>query len=259
MATQFSTLYGEVNNQFDTTTASSGRTKLWTNWAQHWFLSKRKWSFLETVVTVASVSGTADYVLAGTAPIVTDFDGLIDARHNLANAGATFAKLRYMQQQDFDDCLAVAGATPGIPVFYTLRGGTPQTTSATILSSGNQALSVWPVPNYIGSFKLAYFRSVASCEMTADTDVSIVPLQYQQAVVARAVAYGLATKDQMIQSNVMQGLADNLVAEAIAADTMQRTGDQNAETRPQIQDRMPPTPAIGANPALLPYGYGTAA
>lgn len=258
MATQFSTLYGQVNLNFDTTTAASGNTKIWTNWGQHWFLTARRWSELETIVTVASVSGQADYVVIGTSPIVTDFDGMIDVRHNLANAGTTFAKLRYLQQQDFDDYFAVAGATPGIPVFYTLRGGAPQTTSATILSGGNQALSVWPVPNYIGSFRVSYFRSVASCEMTADTDVSIVPVQYQQAIVHKATAIGLAIKGQMIPSNVHEQLANEILQKAIAADSMQRTGDMSAENRPQIADRLPPSTAL-ASPALSPYGFGTAA
>lgn len=258
MATQFSTLYGQVNLNFDTTTASSGNTKIWTNFGQHWFLSARKWSFLETVVTVASVNAQADYVLAGTSPVVTDFDGMIDVRHNLANGGTTFAKLRYMQQQDFDDCFSLAASNTGIPVFYTIRGGAPQTTSATILSSGNQALSVTPSPGFIGSLKIGYFRSIASCEMTADTDVSIVPIQYQQAIVHKATAIGLAIKGQMIPSNVHEQLANEILAKAIAADSMQRTGDMSAEDRPQIADRLPPTPAL-ASPQLSPYGFGTAA
>lgn len=258
MATTFATLYGQVNNQFDTTTASSGNTKLWTNWGQHWFLSARMWSFLETVVTVASVSGQADYVLAGTSPVVTDLDGVIDVRHNLVNAGVQYNKLRYLQQQDFDDAFALAAANTGVPVFYTLRGGAPKTTSATILSGGEQVLSVNPTPGFIGSLKIAYFRSVASCEMTADSDVSIVPIQYQQAIVHKAIAIGLAFKDQMIQSNVHEQLAENMLAKAVAADSVQRTADQSVEVRPQIADRLPPSPAL-ANPGLSPYGYGTAA
>lgn len=258
MATQFSTLYGQVNLNFDTTTASSGNTKIWTNFGQHWFLSSRMWSFLEAVVVVASVNGQADYVLAGTSPIVTDFASMIDVRHNLANAGAQFTKLRYKQQQDFDDEFAVAASNTGIPVYYTIRGGAPQTTSATILSSGNQALSIYPAPAYIGSLKVSYFRSVASCEMTADTDVSIVPVQYQQAIVHKATAIGLALKGQMIPSNVHEQLANEILQKAIAADSTTRTGDLSAEDRPQIANRFPPNPGL-ANPNENPYGFGTAA
>src|SRR4051812_37690819 len=91
---------------FDTTAASAGRLKLWLNQAQHWLLSKRRWSFLESATTVASVSGQADYVLLGTSPVVTDFGQLIDVQHNQANAGTTFLKLRFLPQQEFDDMLA---------------------------------------------------------------------------------------------------------------------------------------------------------
>lgn len=258
MATQFSTLYGQVNLNFDTTTASSGNTKIWTNWGQHWFLFGRKWSFLETVVTVASVNAQADYVLAGTSPIVTDYDGLISIRHNGANGGTSFDKLRFKQQQDFDDEFAFAAANTGIPVYYTVRGGAPQTTSATVLSSGNQALSIWPAPGFIGSLKIGYTRSVASCEMTADTDVSIIPLQYQQAIVHKATAIGLALKGQMIPSNVHEQLANEILSRAITADEPLRTIDKSVSERPQIANHLPPNPAL-ANPAMSPYGFGTAA
>jgi hypothetical protein len=254
MANTFLTMQTECQavGPFGTTTASAGRIKLWLNQAMHWFLAGREWSFQEARVTVASVSGTADYVLTGTAPIVTDFETLISVVHNQANGGTTFIKLRELQQQDFDDITAVAGATTGIPLFYTLRGGTPQTTSATILSAGNQALSVWPVPNYIGSFKISYLRSVASCEMTADTDVCIVPVQWQSAVIHKAAAIGLRSKGQILQAQALDQGAEEVRANAIAEDSRARLSDYPAGERPQMA---PQQLAQGiANPAISPYG-----
>jgi hypothetical protein len=243
---------------FDTVTLSSGRITLWINQAQFWFNSKRRWSYLETAVTFATVSGQADYVVVGTSPVVTDFGQLIDISHNQANAGTTFLKLRYMPQQDFDDVLGAAGATPGIPIFYTLRGGAPQTTSATILAGGNQRLSVWPVMNYVGSARMAYFRSVASTQLTADTDVSIVPEEWQSALVWKAASIGMAMKGAMIESGNLAQMAEEIASQAVAADSIARRGDQTPQDQPVMPPTIPPNPSAGANPANSPYGIRVA-
>jgi hypothetical protein len=111
------TTYLQIRNEiaaigpFDTA-AQTTRVGLWANDAQHWFLSKRRWSFLETSATVASVSGQADYVLAGTSPIVTDFGQLIDISHNQANAGTTFVKLRFSTSRRSTTCSAWRARLP---------------------------------------------------------------------------------------------------------------------------------------------------
>jgi hypothetical protein len=257
------TTYLQIRNEiaaigpFDTA-AQTTRVGLWANQAQHWFLSKRRWSFLETSATVASISGQADYVLAGTSPIVTDFGQLIDISHNQANAGTTFVKLRYLDQQTFDDVLGVAGATPGIPIFYTIRGGAPQTTSATIVGGGSQKLSVWPVMNFVGALHAAYFRSVAGCQMTADTDVSIVPEEWLPAIITRAAGYGLTTKGQVLQGQELMQLADQLAAQAVQADTIARRGDEPPEDQATVGTNQPPNPNAGGNPPNSPYGWRAA-
>lgn len=242
---------------FDTV-AQTTRVPLWINDASDWWLGARLWAERETTTTVASVSGTGDYVLTGTSPIVTDFAGvLIDARHNLANGSANFAKLRFMQQQDFDDFFAITGATPGPPLFYTLRGGAPKTTSATILPGGEQQISVWPVPNYIGSLKLSYFRSVDSCRMTATTDVSLIAQHHLAAIVNYAAGDGLIKRGAVLQGQSLMGLAQERLQAAIAADEQARAHDFAAGERPTFPQQVAPNPANTA-PRMTPYGYGQA-
>lgn len=248
----------QATGPFDTTTASAGRIKLWLNQAQHWFMSKRRWSFLESAVTVASASGQADYVLIGTAPVVTDFGQLIDVSHNQAAAGTTYLKLNFLDQQTFDEMLGAAGPTAGIPIFYTIRGSTPQTTSATILAGGNQRLSLWPVPNYIGSLKIAYFRGVGATQMTADTDIAIVPEQWQPALIWRAAGMGLISKGAVLQGNSLLQQAEELAAQAVAADSVARRGDLPPEDQPVMPPAIPPNPSSGANPGNSPYGFRAA-
>lgn len=258
--TTFAEMQTEVQavGPFDTTAASAGRIKLWLNQAQHWFLSKRRWAFLETSVTVASVSGQADYVLVGTAPIVTDFGQMINITHNLVNAGTNLEDLDFINQQDFDRKFAIIGTLAGPPLFYTIRGGAPQTTSATILAGGSQKLTVWPVPNYIGSFQMKYFRNVASCQMTAGTDISIVPEEWQPALIARAAGWGLVTKGAVLQGQSLMSAAEEIAAQAVSADSVARHGDILPEDQPMTPPTMPPNPAAGSNPANSPYGFRAA-
>lgn len=254
MANTLATMSAEVQavGPFGTTTASAGRITLWVNQAMHWFLSGREWSFLESRATVASVSGQADYVLMGTSPIVTDWGTMISVAHNQANAGTTFIKLRELQQQDFDDIIGIAGATAGIPLFYTLRGGTPTTTSATTLAGGNQAMSFWPVPNYIGSMKLAYLRSVDSVEMANTTDICIIPVRWQSAVIHKAASIGLRSKGQILQAQALDQGAEEIRANAIAEDSRARLSDFPAGDRPQMVPQQ--LAQSVANPAISPYG-----
>jgi hypothetical protein len=258
MARTFKDCMDEVQavGPFDTTARSTGRIGLWVNDASDWWIGSRLWAWRETTTTVASVSGSGSYVLTGTSPIVTDFAGvLIDVTHSIANATPNNApKLRFWQQQDFDDVFSVTGATAGPPLFYTLRGGAPKTTSATIVPGGEQQLSVWPVPNYIGQFALRYFRNVDSCRMTADTDVSLIPQQHLSAIIAKAAGWGLITKGAVLQGQSLVSAAEEMLQAAIALDEQARTGDRPAGERPMFPQQVQPNPANTA-PRMTPYGY----
>lgn len=258
-ATTFQQICNEITaiGPFSTTDQTT-RIGLWANQAQNWFLSKRRWSILEAAVTFASVSGQADYVFAGTSPVVTDFGQLIDLQHNQANGGTTFVKLQYLDQQTFHRVTGAAGPTVGIPIFYTLQGGAPQTTSGAILGGGNQRATVWPIQGYIGSFKASYFRSLASCAMTATSDISIIPEEWLPAIIMRAAGYGLMTKGQVLQGQELMGIADQLAQQAVETDTIARRGDPPPEQQSTVGTALPPNPAAGASPANTPYGWRAA-
>lgn len=249
----------QAGGPFSTTARSAGRLTRWFNDAQDWFIGARLWAWRETTTVVASVSGTGTYVLTGTTPIVTDFSVMISVTHSIAAANASNApKLRFLSQQDFDDWFAVTSATAGPPIFYTLRGGTPKTTSATIVSGGEQLLSVWPVPNYIGSFSLRYFRSVDSCHLSADTDVTLVPQRFVPALIARATAYGLATTGTLGNSKELNAFAEEMLAQAIREDEQARFGDKAPGERPTMSGQLPADPSQ-SDPRVTPYGRGQAA
>jgi hypothetical protein len=239
----------EVGASFDTVAASSGRVTTFINDAVTEILAMRRWSWLESLGTFASVSGQADYVLVGTSPVVTDFDTMISVRHNQAAAGTTFPKLNFMKQQQFDELLGAAGATPGIPIFYTIRGGAAQATSGAVLAGGFQTLSVWPVPNFVGSFKVSYVRQMGAIELAADTDIPLPPAGFRAAITDLAISIGKARTDQLIASNVAGARADAALQRLVAADILNRTGD------PQDPVDLPPNAPPVSGPGASPYGW----
>jgi hypothetical protein len=198
----FAALYQEVAASFTTTV--NPRAKVWVNAAYQEFLNRRKWSFLETTsAAVPVVASQQSYVVLGTSPVVTDFNGMISVELELTASGAR-VPLCEMDPQTFVQRTAFSRVN-GCPAFWTILGGTAQSSSANVLSGGTQALALWPIPintagNGVNVF-LRYDRSAASVEMSADSDVPIIPAQYHFALVHGALAIGYGTFNQDNQSN----------------------------------------------------------
>lgn len=243
----FLTIYTTIANQFDS--QSVARCKEWANEAAHEFYDRRKFAWREAVATFATVAGQQDYVLAGAAPVVPDFDGFISARHNNANASTSFGKLKEMYQDDFDEWFAFCGPTAGIPFACTVRGATPAASSSAVHSGGEQVLSLQNVPPYIGSLKLAYVRAAGSIEMVNDADVPLAPVQYHRAIIDLAISIGLTSEDQMIQASTFQQRAETMIASAVAADVALRP---SARTKQSRDPRQPPASDPRQGP---PYGF----
>lgn len=246
MAYTFAALYQEVGNQFDSQANTGTRVKDWTVDAVEDILSMRRWSCTETLATVASVSGQQDYVVAGASAIIPDFDGIISVKHNTAAASTFFPKLSFLPQPQFDELFGTTGAAAGVPAIYTLRGTTPAASSAAVAAGGTQVLSVFPVMNYIGSFKIAYYRNFGSMPMSADSDIPPLPFQFRQAIVMLAVSRGKAATDQLIASNVAMQIATANLQQLEQADIAARGGD------PEERD-LPTPPLPGRQPGLNPY------
>jgi hypothetical protein len=242
----FGQIYTQVARQFDS--AAIADSKLWTNQAAHEFYDRRKFSWRESVATIATVSGQADYILAGGVTLVPDYDGFISFRHNSANASTVFNKLAEFYQDDFDELFSFAGATPGIPTCCTVRGSAPISGSGSVHAGGEQVLSLYCVPNYIGIGKLAYYRHAGSIEMVSDTDIPLAPVQYHRVIVDLAIAIGLRAEDQMIEASQHESKAEALIQSAIAADAQLRPSMRSKQVFPP---HIPPTdPRQGP-----PYGF----
>jgi hypothetical protein len=248
---QFSALYGAVQDIAGDSN-STARCKIWVNAAYHDILSRRTWSFLETTMSVTLTSAQLEYVLTGTTPVVTDFGGNISVTVNLGTASPSsqWKKLRFLDQQTFDDWLAHTIATTGIPAFYTIYGATSPTASAASVKSGGETrLAVWPTPNAALTAKVRYPRAADSVELSADTDVPIIPVRHHYTLVLKAAALGLAEEDQAAQAQLYNQMAEQRVAAMVTEDERMRFMDNQRGTdaaQVHTQSVAQPSPASHA-------------
>jgi hypothetical protein len=223
----YGTLWSEVATNFPT--ANQGRCKMAVNWSYHEWLAARQWSYREsTTASIALTAGVKTYVLLGTSPVVPDFDGLISVGLEM-NTGGSIDPMFEFLQPDFDRFTARM-ITNGEPTFYCLRGGTPSATSATINQGGQQVIQITPPPlataDHGQALKLAYFRSVASMEMTADTDIPLLPAQYHPALILGANAYMSEAIGNVQKAAAWRQLFQQRIAEAIKSDEGMRGRDR---------------------------------
>lgn len=250
---QFSQIYGEVANYFDAQAVT--RAKLWTNEAYHDVLSRHRWTCLESRTAFATVAAQQDYVLSGTAPVVPDYDGVITVEHNDAAAGLKFKTLREFLIDDFNDLFGFAGATAGIPIAYCITGATPAANAAAVKAGGEVVLRLINVPPYVGTCRFHYWRSAASIELTADTDIPIVPVQYHRMIIDLATAIGLEAESQAQEAAPIRARAERAIDAWNSADELLRPTPRNM--RPNVAKNQPSNPATGDPKQSPPYGRYT--
>lgn len=224
---QWSQIWGEVASNFPT--ANQGRAQLATQAAYHEFMSGRQFSFRESQVSAIALSaGVSKLVLRGALPVVTDFDGLIDVQLELT-AGGDAKPLTEMQQSDFDRVFGHS-KTNSEPVIYTLRGGTPATTSAAVTSGGQQVIQLGPpplaTPSHGVNLIISYFRSVGTVEMSANSDVPLIPEQYHYALVLGGNAFLAEAIGNAQKAAQWRQMFTQRIQEAVVSDQGNRMRDR---------------------------------
>lgn len=243
---QFSAIYSEVGNAFDS--QSTARTKLWVNAAYHDILARRTWSFLQASKDVTLVASQGAYVIGGTSPVIPDFGGLVSISVNASTTSpgaTTWGKLKYADQQMWSSLTQFSATTTGIPALYTISGGTPATSSATAVAGGAQQVELWPIPNAALTARMRYFRTADGIELSADTDVPLLPVHHHYTLILKATALGLLSEDQMLQANMYDQQAERRI-QAMIADDEKLAMDNHKLTYadpPEIQNKVQATPA----------------
>lgn len=254
MAT-FATLYAEVGNLTPSTGVS--RDKQFVNEAYADIASRRRWSWLESTTTVALVAGTKTYVLLGTSPVVVDFDGPISVTLQLTS-NAAGKELHYAPPQLFEQMSAHV-FTNSQPMIWTIVGGAAASTPGAVVQGGQQQIALSPPPSAVAgsgvNLIVRYWRSTASIEMNADSDVPLLPAQYHRMITMRACSIAMR-RYLMAQDAVSfeQDFQEQLQA-AIAADVAMRSGDYQTlaiAPRPVLAPQVPQTAAT-YDPQTRPY------
>lgn len=254
-------LYQEVAANFSTTVTT--RAKAWVNFAYHEFLTNRRWSFLETTsAAVALVASQQAYVLTGSAPVVSDYAGMISVTVELTASGARH-KLWEADAQTFE-AFSAHSRVIGVPAFFSVQGGTADANSAAVLAGGRTNLVVWPIPvatagNGVNLF-IRHDRSAAGIELSADSDIPIMPVQHHAALVEGATAWGMRSYNQTQEAAYWQGLFDQRIAKAVREDMAYRNRDSQRVAVVQqpwlypIQGQTPATFDPTNDPLPVPAG-----
>lgn len=155
----------DLLSKSDATTRN--RVKDWINLGQRDFVLRELWPFREATDTITTVAGTQEYTLSSeTADL--DNQNIISVAIQGANARklsyAPFNQLR-TDNPDFDE----EGQT--VPTHYYIKAG---------------KIGFWPNPNDAYSIAVDYFK--IPTELSSDSDVSIIPLSYREALMHYALS-----------------------------------------------------------------------
>lgn len=252
----FSTLYAEVGNL--TPSTGVARDKLFTNQAYKDVCQARRWSWLAASTTVPLVAGTRTYKLLGTTPVVTDFDAPISVVLEVTASGSR-KKLPRMDPQFFDDLLGHC-STNSEPIAWTIQGDLAATTSAAVIQGGQQSLVVGPPPiataGHGVNLIIRYWRSPATVLMTADADLPIVPVQYEDLIIQRACSRAMLA--YRLDNTQFQRDYEARLASAMDADMAVYTGDNDTLIlQPPIQiPAQSPLTQADRNPNTRPLPAG---
>lgn len=178
------------------------RVKNWINMGQSDFVVREVWPFRETTGTLSLVQGTQEYTLSSN---FTD----IDSQNiiSVAIQGSNFGKLTYVpfsqlraSHPDLDyDAQAV-------PFVYYLKTG---------------KIGFYPVPNGTDSVAIDYYK--LPTELSSDSDETIIPLSYREALVHYALSMehdyntdpDLAQKAMNRYEDLVTSARNNLLAQPV--------------------------------------------
>lgn len=235
----FSDIYGEVQTNFPS--SYTARVKRWANWAQHDILSRYDWSFRESSATFTTIIGQDAYTIIGATPVIPDFAGQISWDVNISANATAYVPLAEMPQTIFDRLNIVTAN--GTPAIYTLRGGAAQTTSGAVRAGGAQTIEFFPTPDDTYTIRANYYRAADSVEMTADSDVPLVPVRLQPAIVMLATAIGFELENQADAAVPLRRAAEQIIAEAISQQQRMRRGGGTPSLDAAPTPAYPPQPA----------------
>lgn len=143
------------------------RVKNWINMGQSDFALRELWPFRETTGTLALAQGTQEYSLISNFADIDSQNIISVALQGTQNSKLTywpFSQLR-ADNPDFD----LIGAS--IPTRYYIKGG---------------SIGFWPLPSGTYTCLIDYYK--VPTELSADADVSILPVNYREALMHYALS-----------------------------------------------------------------------
>ena len=250
------TAVGLVGANFSTT--NDARTLAWLNAAYGRHAAARQWSWREVRSSFAFTTGQQDYILTGGTQVIPDFGGIIKVSYELVAAGNIVTMGQMDEQMFLDRCSW--SLTASEPLFYCIRGGTPDAAVTTVKGGGQQRLSVAPKPKAsLGACFVDYYRTLSSVQLVNNADIPMMPDADQYVLVQLATAIGKMETGDADESRVFMADYREQRDQLIAQDVGYRRGDNM-----MLEQMRPPAinPQAGQNvgsyaPEARPLPYAT--
>lgn len=137
-----------------------------------------RWQFLQTEFTFPTIAGTTNYTKASVSPALTE---LASWKTDTFRAYLTANGINDQQELEYirwDDFRFVYGrgsqsTLTGRPILFTVKP--------------DYSISFWPIPSDVYTVSGEYFKRPQV--MTADTDVPLIPQQFQSVIVWKGLMY----------------------------------------------------------------------
>lgn len=194
--------------------------RMFLNDGQREISSRYTWRFLQAEETITTVAGTADYALANSCLVMN----VRDTTNGVS--------LNPLDTLDFDRYYPLQTAT-GVARYYRLFGEDQADGS----SGGTPVISFYPVPG--GTYVLKVREYLDIPDMSADTDVSPIPVRYHGALVHYAAAAHFSSRGDARSAehearfeNALASMAEQLAAEP--ADMIHVLRSENTRHDPRL-------------------------
>lgn len=162
------------------------------------------WNALQNSIVVTTSNGVSDYVLVGSGSRFR----VLDVVNDTDNTPISVVQWPYIARQQR---IGSVGLT--IPSYYAFNG---------VDANGDTKVTLWPTPD--GVYDIAFTSIVPQAELTADSDVILVPfLPVVLGAYARAVAE--RGEDQGFVSSEAYGLYKDALSDAIAIESSRTSDD----------------------------------
>lgn len=201
------------------------RVKNWINLGQNDFVTRELWPFREATDTITTVGGTQEYTLSSETADLDSQNILSVAIQGAINKKLPFTPFNQLRAVRPDFTLDASA----VPQKYYIKGG---------------KLGFYPTPNAAYTIFMDYYK--VPTELSADADVTIIPLAYREALMHYALSLehdyntdpDLAQKAMNRYEDIVTLARNNLLTQPADSDSFMIMGPADYRSHSGLSDEV---------------------